>query len=538
MEREKLISLVTAAQRGDPDALNQLFNTFYNDVYYFALKTVKDDQIACDITQEAFIEIINTLGNLQEPAAFVKWMKQITYHQCTRYFKKKTDITVDEDEDGNTVFDTLEEEKAEFIPDKALDLADFKKTIMDMIDELSEEQRSAVMMFYFDELSIKQIAEIQNTSENTVKSRLNYARKGIKKSVEDYEKKTGIKLHCVGVLPLLLWLFREYFAQALPASAANVAKGVAAATGVSVSSAAATTAVTATVGIGVKIAALPITTKIIAGTIAVLIAIGGGTAAAILLGGDQDPKKSSVSKEDSDDTDENPWDDTDETPSDDGDDTPPDSTGTPTQPSASPRYDPSRRSASTLTAEDVVSRALKNIQNISGGTDIATYDEAYTASCFKDLDIFGYNLTAEEITEKDWGYVTFRTKLLGEEKEVAFQSVSANTRLPFETKEEVIAAAKQDLVRIFRFLDGQGYPKLTIAGKNYMAKPTLSIEKVEQLAEEHCASLLEAGNIYVTSQTPLVIDGQSYNFTFKILAARADGFYHYYTEFNITAATN
>ena len=89
MERDKLISLVTKAQQGDQDALNELFNAFYNDVYYFALKTVKDDQIACDITQETFVEIINTLGNLQEPAAFVKWMKQITYHQCTRYFKKK-----------------------------------------------------------------------------------------------------------------------------------------------------------------------------------------------------------------------------------------------------------------------------------------------------------------------------------------------------------------------------------------------------------------------------------------------------------------
>ena len=223
MERDKLISLVTKAQQGDQDALNDLFNAFYNDVYYFALKTVKDDQIACDVTQETFVEIINTLDKLQEPAAFVKWMKQITYHQCTRYFKKKKDVIVDEDEDGNTIFDTLAEENSEFIPDEALDKDEFKKTIMSMIDELSEEQRAALMMFYYDELSIKQIAEIQGTNENTVKSRLNYAKKGIKKSVEDYEKKNGVKLHCVGVLPLLLWLFKDYFAQSVPASATAVA---------------------------------------------------------------------------------------------------------------------------------------------------------------------------------------------------------------------------------------------------------------------------------------------------------------------------
>ena len=284
MERDKLISLVSKAKQGDPDALNDLFNAFYNDVYYFALKTVKDDQVACDVTQETFIEVINTLDQLEQEAAFVTWLKKITYHQCTRYFKKKKDVIVDEDEDGNTVFDTLQEEKADFIPEEALDKEDFKKTIMGMIDNLSEEQRAAVMMFYYDELSIKQIAEIQNTNENTVKSRLNYAKKGIKKSVEDYEKKNGVKLHCVGVLPLLLWLFKDYFAQSAPATATAVAEGVAAATGTSVAiTATATTTATVTttaatttaVGVGAKIAALPIATKVIAGIVAASLVIGG-----------------------------------------------------------------------------------------------------------------------------------------------------------------------------------------------------------------------------------------------------------------------
>ena len=287
MEREKLIATVTAAQNGDSDALNKLFNTFYNDVYYFALKTVQDEDIACDVTQETFVEIINTIGKLQEPAAFVKWMKQITYHQCTRYFKKKKDILVDEDEEGNTIFDTLKEDKTEFIPDEALDQQDFRDTILAMLDELSEEQRSATMLYYYDELSVKQIAEIQNVSEGTVKSRLNYARKSIKNSVETYEKKNGVKLHCAGVLPLLLWLLSQTGKETMPAAAANtVAGGVTATTGVAVSVAAtasgaavatATVATTAASGVGIaaKIAALPVIAKVIAGVVAGSLVIGG-----------------------------------------------------------------------------------------------------------------------------------------------------------------------------------------------------------------------------------------------------------------------
>ena len=291
MEKEQLVSLVTKAQEGDNEALNCLFNEFYNDLYYFALKTVKDDETALDVTQEAFVEIINTLGNLKEPAAFVTWAKQITYHQCTRYFKKKKDVLVDEDEEGNTVFDTLKEEKAEFIPDEALDKADLKKTVMGILDELSEEQRSAVMMYYFDEMSVKQIAEIQGVSEGTVKSRLNYARKAIKNSVEEYEKKHNIKLHAIPFFPFLKWIFDGMFEGSLPtASAEIIAEGVATATGTTVTvataTATATTVATTTtagaVGIGAKIAAMPIVTKVIAGVVAAAIVIGGGTTAVLL----------------------------------------------------------------------------------------------------------------------------------------------------------------------------------------------------------------------------------------------------------------
>ena len=297
MEKEKLVSLVTAAQNGDNDAMNELFNAFYNDFYYFALKTVKDDELALDITQEAFVEIINTLGNLKEPAAFVTWAKQITYHQCTRYFKKKKDVLVDEDEDGNTIFDTLKEDKAEFIPDEALDKADFKKTILAILDELSEEQRSATMMYYFDEMSVKQIAEIQGVSEGTVKSRLNYARKAIKNSVEVYEKKHNIKLHAIPFFPFFKWIFEGAFDGGMPiASAELVAEGVTTATGtaITVSATTGTTAAVATtttataVGIGAKIAAMPLVTKIVAGIVAATIVIGGTTTAVLLSNDNND----------------------------------------------------------------------------------------------------------------------------------------------------------------------------------------------------------------------------------------------------------
>lgn len=286
MEREKIIATVEAAKQGDPQALNELFNAYYNDVYYFALKTVKDSDLACDITQDTFVQIIKDLPSLQESAAFVSWMKQIAYHKCTGYFRKKKDVILEEAEDGSTLFDIVAEDRTEFIPDEALDQKDFRDTILAMIDTLSEEQRAALLLYYFDELSVSQIARIQNVSEGTVKSRLNYGRKSIKKAVEDYEKKNDVRLHCAGLLPLLLWLLSGAEDAVMPVGAAQmVAAGITEATGTAITVAAGSTAaavtaaaggVTTVAGLGAKLAAIPLLVKTgaVALAIAAIIAIG------------------------------------------------------------------------------------------------------------------------------------------------------------------------------------------------------------------------------------------------------------------------
>lgn len=274
--------LVRRAQSGDSAAFNQLFNSCYNDIYYFALKTVKKEDLAYDITQEACMDIFKNISSLQDPDMFVAWSKRITYNRCAQYFRKNQEILIDENEDGTDMFDALEDDDRDFIPDEALDREDFRKTIMDMINGLSEEQRTAVMLYYFDELSVGEIAQIQGVSEGTVKSRLNYARKSIKSAVEDYEEKNNIKLHSFGLLPLLLWLRGGDMAGLSIPTAGAALQGTAfsAASAIGSSAASIGTAATSTVATAATAtASKSIAIKIIAAIAAVTIAIGGGAAA-------------------------------------------------------------------------------------------------------------------------------------------------------------------------------------------------------------------------------------------------------------------
>ncbi len=285
MEKENLISLVKQAQQSDPQALNDLFTETYNDVYYFALKTVKNETLAKDITQETFITIFQNIEGLNDPVAYPAWSRQITYRHCLQYIKKQDkEVLVEEDEDGNSIFDTVREDRTEFIPDEALDKEDFKKTILEMVDGLPEEQRTAIILYYYDELSVKQIAEIQGVTEGTVKSRLNYGRKAIKSSVESYEKKHNVKLHCAGVLPLLLWLFASDFGATTMSgtTAQAVASGVSAATGTTLS-------LPSLVKKGAK-AVWSLWQKIVAGVAAAAVAVCAGVVVTNISSDEPDPQ--------------------------------------------------------------------------------------------------------------------------------------------------------------------------------------------------------------------------------------------------------
>lgn len=194
-------------------------------------------------------------------------------NQLTRGPKEQP---IPEDKEGNSLLDTYEDLDQQKVPDQALDNAETQRMIQELVDGLSPEQRMSVLLYYYDERSVKEIAELMETSEGTVKSRLNYARKAIKTGVEEYEKQ-GIKLYGLSPLPFLLYfLRREAERTALDSGAvqAMVQSTLAAAAGH---------------GLAVKAAAV-----VLAGT----VAVGGGyTAMHMISSAPQEPDVSEASSQ-------------------------------------------------------------------------------------------------------------------------------------------------------------------------------------------------------------------------------------------------
>ena len=223
-EMERVIS---EAISGKTEAYEKLYQISYAQGFSVAMQMVKNEQDAMDLLQDAYISAFQHLERLQQPAKFKSWFQCIVANKCRDWIKKKKpDLFGDmKREDEQPDFeDTLENDRMEFIPEEQIDYNETKRLIKEILENLPEDQRLCVLMYYYDELSVNDIAATLQCSSGTVKSRLNYARKKIKEEVEALEKK-GTKLYGIAPIPFLVWMLRKS-AEQLPVQEALLQENI------------------------------------------------------------------------------------------------------------------------------------------------------------------------------------------------------------------------------------------------------------------------------------------------------------------------
>ena len=303
-EKEQLRELVEQGRRGDPQARETLVRLAQNKVYYHCKKMLKKEEDAQDAAQDVLIAMLTGLDKLKEPAAFWGWVNGITANRCRHLLSAPhTEWQIPESEEGDSLLDSVEDLDETLVPEKALDNEETRRMILDLVDALPPEQRMCVLFYYYDEMSVREIAQAMDTSEGTVKSRLNYARKSIKAGVEDYERK-GVKLYSVSpILLLLYFLRREAEGTALDGTAAAAMAGrVLAQAGSAAGAAAAETAAGgaaagASAGAGAAgtaggAAAAGISVKVVAAVLAGAVVVGGAAVGLASRSGQAEPAAS------------------------------------------------------------------------------------------------------------------------------------------------------------------------------------------------------------------------------------------------------
>ena len=197
--------LVLSAKNGNKKAFDKLYELTSNEVWFTCVSLLKDEENAKDIMQETYITAFLKLDTLKDEEKFCGWLTAIATNKSKNKLKGKVEYQID---DEILIAETETDEL--MLPEEYITKAEKRKVLLQIMeDTLSFNQYQVVLMLYFNELSIAEIAQALEISEGTVKSRLNSSRAKMKTAIEDYEKKSGDKLHGVVVVPFFTTIFKE-----------------------------------------------------------------------------------------------------------------------------------------------------------------------------------------------------------------------------------------------------------------------------------------------------------------------------------------
>lgn len=218
---KELKDAVERMQAKDETAFATFYEQTYSYVYAKAKYVMHDEEDALDLTQETYIQAYKGIGTLMDVNNVYAWLGGIVYRQGMRIFNKKKELLTGEEQDY--LFEEME--SGEATPEQVVEQQATADIVKGMIEELPELQRMAVMAFYYDNMKIDDIARVCECSANTIKSRLNYAKKFLKEKVEAHEKQNRYKLCSVSPAILLL-AFKGLFAEPEYKMTAQAVKGV------------------------------------------------------------------------------------------------------------------------------------------------------------------------------------------------------------------------------------------------------------------------------------------------------------------------
>lgn len=192
--------LLKRVKEGQEGAFEELYLSYYQDIYGMAFFLLKNHHDAEDAVQNTFLRVYTGIRSLKTDESFVRWLDTIANNECFRLMQSTKPVAQLDEESEARYIEAVEEEFA--LPAVYAEKKDLSRRLWKLLLELPVEQRQALVLHYYHQLSVKDIAEITGVSVGTVTSRLYYARSKIRKFIEQQEKKTGDKFYGVPLLPM------------------------------------------------------------------------------------------------------------------------------------------------------------------------------------------------------------------------------------------------------------------------------------------------------------------------------------------------
>ena len=165
--------LVERFQSGESSAFDEIVDRYRKHVYGLAYRFTHNSEDAYDISQEVFIKVFKSLGNLRNASTFHKWLKQIAVNTCIDHLRKRPDESTWDDFsqiDCRHITGGHSE-----LPDSRIAFSELQDMIRKAVDKLPEKQRTVFVLRHYEDLSLKEMAQTLKCPLGTVKANLFHA---------------------------------------------------------------------------------------------------------------------------------------------------------------------------------------------------------------------------------------------------------------------------------------------------------------------------------------------------------------------------
>jgi RNA polymerase sigma-70 factor, ECF subfamily len=189
MDRATEKKVIIRAKKGDAEAFTELYSAFKLELYRSALLIMRHPADAEDAVSEAFIKFFRSINRFDTRYPMRPWIHRILRNECNNIFKKRRSKVVKLDDFASDWKDVVHDKEAKESSQIVIESEEDSR-LVELIDTLADTHREVLVLHYFNNLDLTQIADVIKIPVGTVKSRLFHARKHLAKAIEGDEKIT------------------------------------------------------------------------------------------------------------------------------------------------------------------------------------------------------------------------------------------------------------------------------------------------------------------------------------------------------------